>query len=424
MREATMTKLVQTVVRSKERLGTQSKQRRGGVTDLYALDYVGEIKNLFYQNVTTTTTTGGSSSDDGDTSSIQNRVRVLTKAIKKHIPTATAEGIAGIVGNFCQESSVSAKRYEADYATSYQYDKVRSEPTAENLMGSWHRFTQLYGFALYEAGYLVGNKHWIGIGLGQWTGPRSKALFDYAKEKNKDLFSFNLQVDFMVNVDTRKAVFKTCATFSGSIEASSDKFLAEWEGVPGNATQARRTYARQYYAIVQDALKEDTSSSGGSSGGSSSSTVVGPIQQSDIKNSATFRITIPADLDRFQRWFMKFAVSSLDESDKDTDIIPLSDARLMITATNLRTGTTINLDVTGLMRKKYPCDWIGSRTSTEEIYPNNDPMEGFDMMDLAWYLNDVERDALYSAGEKIFTLSAVGNARITLRNFLKFSHIN
>ena len=138
MREATMTKLVQTVIRSKERLGTQSKQRRGGVTDLYALDYVGEIKNLFYQNVTTTTTTGGSSSDDGDTSSIQNRVRVLTKAIKKHIPTATAEGIAGIVGNFCQESSVSAKRYEADYATSYQYDKVRSEPTAENLMGSWY----------------------------------------------------------------------------------------------------------------------------------------------------------------------------------------------------------------------------------------------------------------------------------------------
>ena len=106
-----------------------------------------------------------------------------------------------------------------------------------------------------------------------------------------------------------------------------------------------------------------------SSGGSSSSTVVGPIQQSDIKNSATFRITIPADLDRFQRWFMKFAVSSLDESDKDTDIIPLSDARLMITATNLRTGTTINLDVTGIMRKKYPCDWIGSRASTEEIQP-------------------------------------------------------
>ena len=76
------------------------------------------------------------------------------------------------------------------------------------------------------------------------------------------------------------------------------------------------------------------------------------------------------------------------------------------------------------MGRGVVCDWIGSRTSTEEIYPNNDPMEGFDMMDLAWYLNDVERDALYSAGEKIFNLSAIGNARITLRNFLKFSHIN
>ena len=75
--------------------------------------------------------------------------------------------------------------YEADYATSYQYDKVRSEPTAENLMGSWYRFTQLYGIALNEAGYLVGNKHWIGIGLGQWTGPRSKALLIMQKKRTK-----------------------------------------------------------------------------------------------------------------------------------------------------------------------------------------------------------------------------------------------
>lgn len=42
----------------------------------------------------------------------------------------------------------------------------------------------------------------------------------------------------------------------------------------------------------------------------------------------------------------------------------------------------------------------------------------------AWYLNDVQRSALFSAGEKIFTVKALGEAKITLRNFLKYSHIN
>ena len=51
-------------------------------------------------------------------------------------------------------------------------------------------------------------------------------------------------------------------------------------------------------------------------------------------------------------------------------------------------------------------------------------MEGYDLMYSAWYLNDAQRSALFSAGEKIFTVYALGEAQITLRNFLKYSHIN
>ena len=116
-------------------------------------------------------------------------------------------------------------------------------------------------------------------------------------------------------------------------------------------------------------------------------------------------------------------VSSLSENEEDMGIA-LTDATLHIQATNLRSGKTINLDVTKIFRQKWACDWIGYRNSEEEIYPNNKPNEGFDIMDLAWYLTNDERDALFSAGEKVFTLRAMGNARVTLRNFLKFSHIN
>ena len=158
--------------------------------------------------------------------------------------------------------------------------------------------------------------------------------------------------------------------------------------------------------------------------GSDSTTTSSDVSvRTNKKDTATFRVLIPADLDRFQRWFIKIAVSSLDQSN-ETEGVLLSDASLHIQAINSRSGKTINLDVTKIFRQKWACDWVGFRTSEEEIYPNNKPNEGFDIMDLAWYLNNDERDALFSAGEKVFTLRAIGNARVTLRNFLKFSHIN
>jgi len=45
-------------------------------------------------------------------------------------------------------------------------------------------------------------------------------------------------------------------------------------------------------------------------------------------------------------------------------------------------------------------------------------------MKVAWYLNDKQREALYSPGEKIFSVKALGDATVTLRLYLKFSHIN
>lgn len=579
-------KLLKTVARTKERVNTQSKQRRGGVTDLYALDYVSEISNGVINTGTNV------SADEGDTSSAEKRIATLTKAIKRHVKDATAEGIAGVVGYFGIESEVTAKRYECDYLTNYQFDKMKDDPTAENLVGSWSAFASMYqGIGLNEGGYLVDGKHYIGVGLGQWTGPRCKALVDFAKAKGGSIFGFDTQVRFMLQEDERLVnALKSTVTSTNPVEANVEKFLAEWGGVPGNKLQQRIDYANNYLQLIKDTLAgNDTSSDEGDSSSSSSSNsnlteiwkkvynlsdsgdsnlqphtrrarhfimeafgiteaggyrpdddgqgtghgaglaidfMVGPYgsnndpegkgqaianfltqnmenlqisyiiwqqkfymgQQniygpantwnnmpdrgsntqnhfdhvhvsfiigggnqpedmqfsgssdikandniedvidttpSKIRGESIHRVLIPGDLDRFQRWFIKVLVSNNAEGDDSgSQVIPITDARMTIKANNSKTGKSVELDVTQLLKHEHPCDWIGSQTGSEAVYPSDDPMKGYDIMNLAWYLDNEQRDILYSPGEKIFTIKAYGTAKITLRNFLKFSHIN
>lgn len=194
----------------------------------------------------------GSSGPDGDISTEEKRVRLVTRLVKELVPNATATGIAGIIGNFSAESSVTAKRYEADWLTNYQYSKMAVEPTAENLLGSWPAFTSLYSIPLYEAGYLHEGKHYIGIGIGQWTGPRSKALVDYARANNKDVWAFSTQFSFM-NQESKASVFQRVASSSASAGDNAVDFMRNWEGV--SYKQAERVAsANQWLPVIQDEL--------------------------------------------------------------------------------------------------------------------------------------------------------------------------
>lgn len=217
---------------------------------------LGQEETRVYRPSTSTggSTGGGSTSTpDGDISTEEKRVRLVTRLIKKLVPSATATGIAGIVGNFSAESSVTAKRYECDWLTNYQYDKMGNEPSAENLVGSWSAFTKLYSIPLYEAGYLHEGKHYIGIGIGQWTGPRSKALVDYAKSNNKDVWSFSTQFSFM-NQESKASTFQRVASSSASAGDNAVDFMRNWEGVAYKQAE-RVASANQWLATIQDELK-------------------------------------------------------------------------------------------------------------------------------------------------------------------------
>ena len=175
--------------------------------------------------------------------------------IKKLVPDATATGIAGIIGNFSAESNVTAKKYEADYATGYEYDKMATLPTAENLVGSWDAFASLYTISLNEKGYRGSDgNHWIGMGIGQWTGPRCEALINYAKEKGKSVWDFSLQFNFM-NEESRAETFQRIAKSSASAGDNASDFMYNWEGVNYKKSE-RIAEAENWLSTVEDELRK------------------------------------------------------------------------------------------------------------------------------------------------------------------------
>ena len=183
------------------------------------------------------------------------RARAFADLIKKNIPEATDEGIAAVMGGFDIESSITFKRYETDYLTNNQFDKVAKEPTAENLVGNWGAFQAMYPtLPLNEGGYLVNGLHYIGIGIGQFTGPRALALWNFAKAMNGDIWSAEVQTKFLLEGDdpTRRAAFRRVVTSTGSVEALTEDFLSSWLGVPGNKLLERQSAARQWLNFLKN----------------------------------------------------------------------------------------------------------------------------------------------------------------------------
>ena len=103
-------KLINSVARTKARVIQQSKQRRGGVTDLYALDYVSSLSTS-----KACAPYGDENTEEAESKDVQGRIKQFVKAIKKEIPESKVEGVSAIIGYFGIESNVTAKRYETDY---------------------------------------------------------------------------------------------------------------------------------------------------------------------------------------------------------------------------------------------------------------------------------------------------------------------
>lgn len=180
----------------------------------------------------------------------------------------TDEAVAGIVGNWQTESGVEPRRYEADHVESLKnkYDQVSKDPTLEGGLGSnWAFFTSINP-KLNEQGYLHGSdgKHYIGLGLGQWTGPRNYALWDYSG-KGKNLWDLGTQLKFMTEKDGKAEWLTGYKSFNGSAGDAAQNFMMGWEGVDYKR-QERIEAANEAYETFKGTKASGSGNSSSSSG--------------------------------------------------------------------------------------------------------------------------------------------------------------
>ena len=114
----------------------------------------------------------------------------------------TEEATAGAMGCWQSESGNKADTVEGYYYKSYPgNDAVLSSPKS---MNDWTlKLFDLYknnGLSINQSAYKASDgNYYAGMGLAQWTGPRTLNLINYAKSKGKNYRNLETQLDFFLN---------------------------------------------------------------------------------------------------------------------------------------------------------------------------------------------------------------------------------
>lgn len=191
-----------------------------------------------------------------DMKTTEGPIQACARYIKMLVPDATENGITAICCCWSSESSCVPTRYEADYTHAGSANKD-TPPTAEDIFGSWAAFVALYkDTTLDEKTYLQPDgKHYIGYGLGQWTGARTKALYDWCKNNKFDVGTYEGQIRFAINGEgSLSKLFLNVARSNDSIHSLVTIFGKNWEG---NSWALHKYYAEEpgVTPIVKEELK-------------------------------------------------------------------------------------------------------------------------------------------------------------------------
>lgn len=186
------------------------------------------------------------------------KVKLITEICKNYCPEANAYGIAGMLGNFAHESSIDPTNFEAKayWDGTTAGPSWQELPTVENVFGSWSAFAGLYGISLNEGAYLADGAHWMGLGLGQWTGTRAKALVDWCNANGYEWWSCKGQMEFAFRGDGSNIdILKACLTNSEYVEEGVQNFYQYWERASvGSSVAHRNEEANRLYPKVVEYL--------------------------------------------------------------------------------------------------------------------------------------------------------------------------
>lgn len=194
----------------------------------------------------------------GNEGTEDEKVELITKICKQYCSQANAYGIAGMLGNFAHESGIDPTNFEAKAYWDGKTEGAswQEEPTVENVFGSWSAFKALYGISLNESAYLSNGKHWMGLGLGQWTGSRAQTLFDWCKGQNLNWWTCKGQMEFAFNGDSSNInILKACLTNSENVTEGVQNFYQYWERASvGSSVAHRNSEAERLYPKVKAIL--------------------------------------------------------------------------------------------------------------------------------------------------------------------------
>jgi len=156
--------------------------------------------------------------------------------------------IAGITGNWSHESGIDQTGVEGIFDEKYSTFQPGSRKASANVDFNAYSISNLSGFI--SSAYLDGDKYYCGIGLGQFTGPRAKALIDYAAGAGKNWYDLDLQLAYCIaptdkGGDNRSPFFATWAKET-SPESATLEFMDAWEGISDSSTGLRIAAAEMW----------------------------------------------------------------------------------------------------------------------------------------------------------------------------------
>lgn len=170
--------------------------------------------------------------------------------------------IAGILSAWDTESGITAKRFETEPLGKVSWkeaEQANFDPTA--MYGSWGAFQALYpNMSLNERGYIASDgKHYVGIGLGQWTGNRALSLLNTAKKVGVNVGNLELQLTYSLTNDSGAGTLLGLAKkgYSDPVKAAED-FTILWEGVPSQAAIHAKKADAIYADIKSGKIKSDS----------------------------------------------------------------------------------------------------------------------------------------------------------------------
>lgn len=143
-------------------------------------------------------------------------------------------GCAGLMGNLFAESALKSNNLQDTYERNLGYSDEKYVSAVDN--GAYVNF-------IYDA---------AGFGLAQWTyWSRKKALYDFAKSKNKSIGDLEMQLEFLYKElsESYPSVLKTLKNAT-SVKEASNVVLLQFERPADQSitVQNRRTsYGQTYY---------------------------------------------------------------------------------------------------------------------------------------------------------------------------------